>query len=505
MEKRKTQILEKLKENKECKVKEIFLEKKEIELICSTCGQTFIRKVSSVMRKNATIICECKKTKFNTIIINELYAKEEYELLEDYKGMNEPTKTIHKKCGFEWNLRPTHFLNSNSRCPKCVNSGYIKPQSEIEDELKNIKNGEYELVGQYTTAAKKSLFRHLICNKTFEMPMASLRHKTNCPHCFGTPKKTTEEYKKEVLEKYGTEYEVLEEYKTNKTKIKHKHCCGKISLLRPDQFLQKRTKCKCLITTSTSKEEKEIIAFIKENYKGKILENDRKTLFFLELDIHLPELKLAIEFNGFYWHSEEKKGNNYHLNKTKECEKQNIKLIHIFEDEWTLKKDIVKSKILKELNLVQKKECITIKQIEDFGIFLEENSLEKIKNLNDLKIGIFDETEMVAIASYSSTTNKIQFEEKKEMVINNLLTKIIDFVSYKNQKLKEIFVEADRRWYNRKDFEKQGFVFSHSTKPKYFYFEKQKRVETEEKTLQRIFDCGTHIFKYSLSSKTENK
>ena len=81
---------------------------------------------------------------------------------------------------------------------------------------------------------------------------------------------------------------MLEEYKTNKTKIKHKHCCGKISLLRPDQFLQKRTKCKCLITTSTSKEEKEIIAFIKENYKGKILENDRKTLFFLELDIHLP-------------------------------------------------------------------------------------------------------------------------------------------------------------------------------------------------------------------------
>ena len=41
MEKRKKQILEKFKENKECEVKEIFLEKNEIELICLTCGKTF--------------------------------------------------------------------------------------------------------------------------------------------------------------------------------------------------------------------------------------------------------------------------------------------------------------------------------------------------------------------------------------------------------------------------------------------------------------------------------
>lgn len=505
MEKRKTQILEKLKENKECKVKEIFLEKNKVELICLTCGKTFTRKTNSIMKKNAKIICECKKTKYNTTIINEIYAKEDYTLLEDYKGMNEPTKTLHEECGFEWDLRPTHFIKSGSRCPRCIKSGYVKTEKEIKEELKKIKNGEYQLVSGYTTATKKSLFKHLTCNKTFEMAMSNLRFKTNCPHCFGTPNKTTEGYKKEVFEKYGDEYEVLEEYQTNKIKIKHKHKCGKIKLMRPDQLLQKRTGCKCLITTSTSKEEKEIINFIKENYKGKILENDRKTLFFLELDIYLPELKLAIEFDGFYWHSEEKKGKNYHLKKTELCEEQGIKLIHIFEDEWTLKKDIVKAKILKELNLVPKIDKIEIKQIECFGDFLKENALEEIDEPDNIKIGIFNGTEMVAIASYSNIANKVKIEEKKEIVVTNLPEKIIKFIKTKNTAVKEIFIEVDRRWFNKQDLEKQGFVFSHSTKPKRFYFEKQKRVKEEKETLQKIFDCGTHIFKYILSSEAENK
>lgn len=502
MEKRKTQILERFKESKECKVKEIFLEKNEIELICLTCGKTFVKKINNAMRKNAKNICDCKRKKYNTKKINEIYSKEGYELLEEYKGMNEPTKTLHKICGYKWRLHPAHFLKSGSRCPRCAISGFVKTKEEIIEELKEIKNGEYELVSGYINSTKKAKFKHLKCGKEFEMEMARLRFKTNCPHCFGTPKKTTEDYKKEIFEKYGTEYEVLEEYQTNKIKIKHKHSCGKIVLMRPDQFLQKRTKCKCLINSSTSKEEKEIINFVKENYKGTILENDRKTLFFLELDIYLPELKLAIEFDGLYWHSEEKKGKDYHLEKTNKCEEKNIKLIHIFEDEWTLRKDIVKSRILKELNLIPKIKETEIKQIKSFEVFLEENALETMEEA-DCKIGVFKEKEMVAIAGYSKKTKKVKIVEKKEFVVIDLLKKIVTFIASNNKNEKEVIIEVDRRWYNKQDIEKQGFVFSHSTTTKFHYFEKQKR--TKEKTLQRIFDCGTHIFKYILSSKTENE
>ena len=54
------------------------------------------------------------------------------------------------------------------------------------------------------------------------------------------------------------------------------------------------------------------------------------------MDIVIPEIKLAIEFDGNYWHSDKfKQEKNYHLNKTIECEKIGYRLIHIFEHELT--------------------------------------------------------------------------------------------------------------------------------------------------------------------------
>lgn len=62
----------------------------------------------------------------------------------------------------------------------------------------------------------------------------------------------------------------------------------------------------------------------------------------MELDIYIPSLKLAIEFNGGYWHSELHKDKHYHQNKTLECFKRNIRLIHIFEHEYISNKDKIK-------------------------------------------------------------------------------------------------------------------------------------------------------------------
>jgi len=57
-------------------------------------------------------------------------------------------------------------------------------------------------------------------------------------------------------------------------------------------------------------------------------------------------LKLAFEFNGTYFHSyENTKDINYHLNKTKLCEEKNIKLVHIWEDEWIYEKEKTKKLI----------------------------------------------------------------------------------------------------------------------------------------------------------------
>lgn len=70
------------------------------------------------------------------------------------------------------------------------------------------------------------------------------------------------------------------------------------------------------------------------NYNGRIEPNTRKIISPKELDIYIPDLKLAIEYNGTYWHAEERQNNIYiHREKSISCHNLNIRLIHIFEFE----------------------------------------------------------------------------------------------------------------------------------------------------------------------------
>ncbi len=102
------------------------------------------------------------------------------------------------------------------------------------------------------------------------------------------------------------------------------------------------------LKTYISNKEKEIVTFIKSFYNEPIIENDRQVIKPRELDIYLPNLNLAIEFNGSYWHSIEADcPKDYHLMKSLLCREKNIRLIHIYEFE-----DIEEQKQLLK-NLIQ--------------------------------------------------------------------------------------------------------------------------------------------------------
>lgn len=124
------------------------------------------------------------------------------------------------------------------------------------------------------------------------------------------------------------------------------------------------TFCNPLDNRTTSFEEKDLLSYIQAIYSGQIIENDRFVLDGKELDIYLPEKRLAFEFNGLYWHNEMFLPNDYHKNKTNSCESKGVQLIHIFEDDWHCKQDIVKSRIssligrIEHKNLRQKMQSI---------------------------------------------------------------------------------------------------------------------------------------------------
>ena len=93
-----------------------------------------------------------------------------------------------------------------------------------------------------------------------------------------------------------------------------------------------------------SNKEKELFDFCKLYFPN--ISKNKKIIKPLELDIVIEELKLAIEFNGNYYHSIVRTPNNYHLNKTIQCNKKGYRLIHIWEDEWDNNKEEIKQKLI---------------------------------------------------------------------------------------------------------------------------------------------------------------
>lgn len=97
--------------------------------------------------------------------------------------------------------------------------------------------------------------------------------------------------------------------------------------------------------SNKSSKEVELQLWIKSIYNGEIIINSRKIIYPFELDILLPEINLAFEFNGNFWHSELKKDKYYHFNKFNKCKDNNIDLISIWEWVWDENKDLIKQKI----------------------------------------------------------------------------------------------------------------------------------------------------------------
>ena len=119
-----------------------------------------------------------------------------------------------------------------------------------------------------------------------------------------------------------------------------------------------------------------------------------------DIDIYIPSLKLGIEVNGDYWHSQKRKDKGYHLNKTNLCESKGIRLIHIWESECSSNKEFIQTLLTLYLeNKVYQNEFQTLLepfkgrlprdyfQTLDFSGKIEEPVLEKSGNFDVYKTG----------------------------------------------------------------------------------------------------------------------
>lgn len=233
------------------------------------------------------------------------------------------------------------------------------------------------------------------------------------------------------------------------------------------------------ISTRSMVEDK-LCAFIKEIYNGEII-TSYKFSGKKELDIYLPSLKLGIEFNGIYWHSEVKKDKNYHIEKTKLCNSLGIDLIHIWEDDWVNKEDIVKSLLKNRLGLIPNKiyarNC-EIKVITDNNLvnnFLNTNHIQGKCN-SKIKLGLYYNDSLVSLMTFGSNRFSSEGNSCELLRFCSLLdTSIIGGASklfkffLKNYVYDTIISYADIAMFKGSLYEGLGFEYVHLSKPNYYW------------------------------------
>lgn len=285
---------------------------------CMRCGNEWTSNFGDLTRSRHTLgngYPDCPSCN-NKNPLDELEVKirvNRFCMMNDYSyrdfvyenNIRQRINLICNKCSYGWDAEINNITQSSTGCKECGKIKLMLSQDEAERKITEVSKGEYYFKPfEYRSISTKITCVCNRCNKEFKNIFSNLiYHEAKCTYCYGL--------------------------------------------------------------SGISKAEKEIVFFIGDNFdKLEILENKRiipkpNTKSKLELDIYLPEINLAFEYNGEYWHSDEmiiektkgyfKSSDEYHQYKTDKCLEMGIDLIHISEKDYKNDKDKVLNLIKEEI------------------------------------------------------------------------------------------------------------------------------------------------------------
>ena len=447
----------------------------------------------------------------------------------------------------EFLQKPYNHLNGQG-CGKCryemLSNKYKKTTEQWIKEAINVHGNKYDYSKvKYNLCQEKVC---IVCPKHGEFWQRPLSHiqGEGCPKCYNEKK-----IGKNILgsDKFIEKAKIVHGNKYDYSEVKYTVTRGKVKIIcpihgefeqTPESHLQGKGCPRC--GHHLSKAENDIYEYISQFIPQEdIIRRDRTVLSDnKELDIYIPKLKIAIEYNGLRWHSEEfNKDKNYHLNKLEECSKNGIKLIQIFEDEWVEKKDIVLKKLkhilgYNESQSVYARKCI-INEVDKQTAynFLEKNHIQGSVG-SSVFLGAYYGDKLVGIMGFIEDSkdkwNLIRFATDNDLKCIGVGGKLFkEFV----QRYKPSYVKsfADRRWTLSKEdniYTRLGFKLSYVLPPDYRYvnglkrehkfaYRKQKlhrkygvplSMTEHEMAISlgffRIYDCG--LFRYEWTNDSLN-
>jgi hypothetical protein len=275
-----------------------------------------------------------------------------------------------------------------------------------------------------------------------------------------------------------------------------------------------------------SKQEIQVLEFIKTLTDLPVSQSNKTIINPYELDIVVPDLKIAIEYCGLYWHSEANKSDRfYHKKKQDLCNQAGYRLITIFEDEWLFKQQIVKNRlraIFSRNNKTYARKCsVTAISAVDAKQFCEQYHIQG-HAVHSLSYGCFLNSELIAVMTFGRPrySTKYQFELirfcSKDTVVGGAGKLLAAFV--RDHQPESIISYCDQRWGTGSLYKALEFdLLDKVVKPSYSYTDFVRRYHrsnymkktlvasggdankteqqlAKERKLYRIWDCGQTVW-----------
>lgn len=240
-----------------------------------------------------------------------------------------------------------------------------------------------------------------------------------------------------------------------------------------------------------SKQEIEIFDFITDIYTGEVIHSHNVNG--INIDIYLPDFNIGIEFNGLFWHSEAryyimnqksvKFMKNYHKHKTDKAKESGIQLIHIWEDDWNIKPELIKNWLKGIINLSTprrifgRKTKVSEINTEQAKMLLNENHIQGYVN-SSIKIGLFYQNELISVMTFikGQEYNLSRYVVQTGYQVIGGFSKMLKY--FVNTYGEKIISFADLSWVNKDSnvYLRNGFSVVNELTPDYKYLFDNKRV-----------------------------
>ena len=392
---------------------------------CKTCGDVVETSFATINRYGSISCKKCHKKNAQV----KAFLKIKPELIEagclnvdDY--VNSKTKNLKFKCSDCGKVIVTSWGNRKSGRYRCKECGIVKA-----NETKKLKAILPEVINpdDYCGCDVTNLqfvCSNPECNNTYTASRTSYlyTHRRLCKGCLHKYHPSIVKSNKELKEVGCLNVDDFVDSETSNLKFRCTNC-GNIYTTNKYSYFNGHSRLCSKCSGNFSKPEEELAEYIKSIYSGKIIRNYKdKAKGISELDIYLPELNYAIEFNGTIWHSEKYQKNiNYHKNKTDACKNIGINLWHIWEDDWKYKKPLIKamlrSRITKDNKKIFARKC-EVREVTDNKLikeFMNTNHLQGFVG-SKVKYGLYFNDELYSLMTFALS--------KGTWTLNRFCTKI---------------------------------------------------------------------------------